>query len=160
VNRKPPQSLRATGFDYAVNILSLLILIGTCLYLIAIWQTIPDQIPVHYNAAGQVDRMGSKGSVVALPVVAWGMYIGITILEKFPRLWNTGVAVTAENSERVYRVLKQMIGGTKLLMVAVFACLSLASARGTDLCAWFTPVSLILIFGFIGFSLWRLFQVA
>ncbi|WP_283606867.1 hypothetical protein [Faecalispora anaeroviscerum] len=75
------------------------------------------------------------------------MYIGITVLERFPQVWNTGVTITEENKTRIYRILKDMIGTTKLIMVIVFDYLGLNSASSEHLPIWFLPGFLILLFG-------------
>jgi uncharacterized membrane protein len=40
------------------------------------WPTAPDQIPVHWNAAGEVDRYGGKvEGLLLLPLIAAGVYL-------------------------------------------------------------------------------------
>ena len=107
-------------FDIVINLLCLLILACLVIYLGINWNQFPAKIPGHYNALGEVDRWGSKGELVFLPVLAWLLYLLITALERYPQVWNTGVAVTEQNKERVYRTLKSMIGTLKLWMVVTF----------------------------------------
>jgi hypothetical protein len=38
-------------------------------------------------------------------------------------VWNTGVTITEDNKTRIYRILKNMIGTTKFLVVGVFVFL-------------------------------------
>ncbi len=139
--------IKISKYDIFVNLTCLALLIGIVVYLVLFWNRIPDKIPGHYNAAGVVDRWGNKGELFVVPIVAWIMYIGLTILERFPQVWNTGVQVTEENKERVYRILKNMISTEKLLMVAVFIFLTINSSFSIGLPIWFLPVFLILMFG-------------
>lgn len=112
--------IKRTKFDIFIEVCCLLCLVGIWIYLIVIWEHIPDEIPGHYNAMGEIDRVTGKGSLLVLPITTWIMYIGLAIVERFPQVWNTGVAVTEENKERVYRILKSMLGTLKLNVVVVF----------------------------------------
>ena len=42
--------------DRILEVISLLVMIGTTFYLIVGWNSFPDRIPAHYNAAGEIDR--------------------------------------------------------------------------------------------------------
>ncbi|NLC44647.1 MAG: DUF1648 domain-containing protein [Clostridiales bacterium] len=134
-------------YDIVVEILCILCLLGTFLYLIITWNNIPDEIPGHYNAVGQVDRLTKKSSIFAVPIVNLIMYIGMSAVERFPQVWNTGVRITEENRSRVYRIIKDMVKTIKLLVVIVFSYLTINSAIATQLSPWFSPVFLILMFG-------------
>lgn len=126
------------------------------LYLTITWDNIPDEIPGHYNAIGQIDKVTGKSSLIALSAVAWLMYIGMSLPEKYPQIWNTGVTITEENKNRVYRILKDMLKTIKLIVVAVFTYLTINSAIAIPLSAWFLPVFLILTFGSLIFFIGKL----
>lgn len=152
--------IRRNGYDIAANILCLLLLIGIPIYLFINWSNIPDRIPGHYNAMGEVDRMGSKNELLLLPIVNILMYAGFSVVECFPQIWNTGVRVTEANKERVYRTIKSLISTLKLIIVAVFSFLSINSSLSLPLSVWYLPVFLILIFGSILFFILRLHRVS
>ncbi len=143
-------------YDILVEACCFLCLTGVLIYLVVAWQHIPNEIPGHYNAIGEIDRITSKGSLIALPIVAWIMYIGISIIERFPQIWNTGVRVTEENKEKVYRILKNMLGTVKLLLVVAFSYLTINSAMAKPLSVLFLPVFLSLIFGSLIFFIVKL----
>lgn len=150
--------IKRTKFDIFIEVCCLLCLVGIWIYLIVIWEHIPDEIPGHYNAMGEIDRVTGKGSLLVLPITTWIMYIGLTVVERFPQVWNTGVIVTEENKERVYRILKSMLGTLKLNVVVVFTYLTVNSAMAKPLPIWFLPVSLIIMFGFLIFFIIRLIK--
>lgn len=145
-----------TNFSKAVNLISLLFLIGMILDIIIFWRTIPDQIPGHYNSMGEVDRWGGKGELFFLPVASILLYAGITALEKHPDLWNTGVTITPKNKDRVYLLLKHMIGFLKLLMVSLFTYLSFCTVHLLPLYRHFTEIALTAVFGSMAFYLIRI----
>ena len=138
--------IKHTITDRILEALSLMLTIGTTLYLAAGWDSFPDRIPAHYNAAGEIDRWVTKGEMVFLPVMMWILYIGLTVLQHFPQIWNTGVQVTQENRERVYRTLMYMLETLKLLIEAVFSFLTVYGITGKNLPSWFLPVFIGLVF--------------
>ena len=143
--------IKRNALDILEAIVSLLCLIGVVVYLIAAWNRIPDQIPAHYNAAGEVNRWGSKSELIVLPIVSWVLYGFITLVERFPQVWNTGVTVTKENRARVYRILKNMIAVIKMLMLLVFASITVLSSLTLRLPIWYLGVFLLAVFGSIAF---------
>ena len=145
--------------DIIMEALGLVMLIGTPLYLVIRWPSIPNKLPMHYNFAGEIDRWGGKGEVLFLVVMVWILYLMISLVEHFPSVWNTGVQVTQENRMRVYRTLKYMVKTLKLAMTLVFTFLIFNTVAGTPLPGWFTVVYVILIIGDLAFWLIRLYRV-
>ncbi|MDR1615574.1 MAG: DUF1648 domain-containing protein [Syntrophomonadaceae bacterium] len=144
--------------DVGINAICLILLLGVIIYLAISWNNVPDQVPGHYNAAGEVDRWGSKAGLTVMTAIAWIMYFGMTAVELFPKIWNTGVAVTEENKERVYRILKSMLGASKLSVVATFAYLTINSALSRELPVWFLPAFLFIMIGPIILFIVKLFK--
>ena len=145
--------------DKMIEGICLVCLIGVTFYLILTWSKIPEQIPMHYDFAGNIDRWGDRGELIIMPIMSWVMYGFITLVSKIPRLWNTGVTVTEENQFRVYRTLKYMINTLKLIMVLDFTYLTIQPLTGKNMPGCFTPVLLVLVFGDIIFWLIRLAKV-
>ena len=133
--------IERSRYDVIINFGCLILLSATIIYLAANWKNFPEKIPGHYNIMGEVDRWGNKGELLILPIVTWIMYFGMTVLEHYPQNWNTGVAVTEKNTERVYRVLKNMIGTLKFVVVGIFTFLSINSALAEPLPVWFLPAA-------------------
>ncbi|GAB1477243.1 DUF1648 domain-containing protein [Bacillota bacterium] len=133
-------------------------LIGSVMYLALSWGSISDKIPGHYNVAGEIDRWGNKVELLILPLISWMMYIGLSAIERFPGIWNTGVTVTAENRDRIYGILANMLVTLKFLLSSVFVFLTINSALAKPLSIWFTPVVLILTFGTLIFFMVLLFR--
>lgn len=150
--------IKRTKYDIIVNCLSLLCLIGTFIFLIVSWELIPNKIPGHYNVVGEIDKITNKNSLIILLAVGWGMFILISTVEKFPQTWNTGVQVTEKNKEKVYRILKNMLGTIKLLISAVFSYLTIVSTTVENLPITFLPIFLVLIFGSITYFIIQLIK--
>ena len=135
-----------TWYHRAVNLLCLILLVGIFAVLFIFWRDLPEQIPAHYDAFGRVDRWGGRGELLLCPIAAAVLYAGITLLERFPQIWNTGVAVTDANRAAVYRALKNLIVTLKLAMVFAFVFIAACAALARPLPGWFLPADLILIF--------------
>lgn len=145
-----------TKFGRTMHILSVLCLTASTLFLAAGWNQIPEKVPVHYNFAGEADSMTGKGTLILIPVMNWLMYLGISALEHFPQVWNTGVEVTAQNRERVYRVLYHMIVSMKLSLVLIFSFMTVWHKNYMP--SWFFTAAMLLTFGpmlFFLIQLWR-----
>ena len=144
--------------DKLMNRLSLLVLLGTAVFLVLYWKDIPQKVPMHFNAAGQIDRWGSKAELLILPVIALLLYLLMTVVEQFPGAWNTGVKVTEENRERVYALLGHMLSTLKFLIMVMFAWITLWCALAKPLPVWFLPVVLGAVFGDMIYWLVRVFR--
>ena len=136
-------------YKIITNVLCIVCLVGFTAYLIATWKDIPDQIPAHFNAAGEVDRMGGKGTILMLPIMSWLLYGMISFFEMFPQMWNTGVKVTEQNKERVYNICRSMLILIKMIIVIDFTFMAACMVKGQALPVWFTPVFLGAVFGSI-----------
>ena len=93
-----------------------------------------------------------------MPVIAWLLYGLLTVVEQFPSAWNTGVKVTAENREQVYALLGHMLSTLKLLVMVMFAWITLWCALARPLPVWFLPVVLAAVFGNMAYWLVRIFR--
>ena len=145
-----------TKFGKTMQILSVLCLTASTLFLAAGWNQIPEKVPGHYNFAGEADSMTGKGTLILIPVMNWLMYLGISALEHFPQVWNTGVEITAQNRERVYRVLYHMIVSMKLSVVLIFSFMTVWHENYMP--SWFFIAAMLLTFGpmiFFLIQLWR-----
>ena len=116
-----------------MNIIGVLALLGSTLFVIIMWSQIPDQIPTHYNFAGEADGYGGKGSLIFMMVLAWFMFILITVLMRFPNTWNMPVKVTAENKARLYSITRAMLEVIKMLVSLLFAVMLINAAIATPM---------------------------
>ena len=116
-----------------MNIIGVLALLGSTLFVIIMWSQIPDQIPTHYNFAGEADGYGGKGSLIFMMVLAWFVFILITVLMRFPNTWNMPVKVTAENKARLYIITRAMLEVVKMLTSLLFAVMLINAAIATPM---------------------------
>ena len=141
--------IRKNALDVIETIVSLLCIVGIVVYLLLAWGSIPDRIPGHYNALGEVDRWSGKSSLIVLPIISWLIFGFITLVERYPQIWNTGIPVTEQNRERVYRMLKNLIALVKTFVLLMFASLTVLSSLAVNLPIWYILVFLMAVFGTI-----------
>ena len=151
--------LKNNKIDWIIEIMCLTLLIGLTAYLIFHWGSIPDKIPAHYDWEGNIDRWGNKSDLIFLPMMSCFLYLLITGLQQVPLAWNTGVKITEENEERVYRTLKYMLETLKLIVVADLTYITFHSLMGKSLSGWFTMIVPVAVFGDLIFWIVRLYQV-
>ena len=84
---------------HALAVLALIVSWGATLAALAVF---PDRIPAHWNAAGEVDRWGSKFEVLILPAVQLLVVAALAVWPRFDpsrrgpwRAWPLLVAATA-----------------------------------------------------------------
>lgn len=140
-----------TSTDKLVEALGWLILLALWGWTITHYSSLPETIPTHFNAAGNADGFGSKVSLIALPVIASLLYIGLTVLNRYPHSFNYPTAITQENALRLYTLATRMLRYLKLVLVLVFGGIELmtiqhATGKAAGLGAWFLPLTLVLVF--------------
>ena len=150
--------LKKTRFDVLLNVLCLIQLIGMILFLLIYWPHIPQQIPMHYDLAGNISRWGSRKELIIFPVMAWITYLPITLVEHFPEVWNTGVQVTEHNRTLVYSALFHMFSSLKFLITCLYTYSILQTALMLELPSWFLFAIGALLCCDIGYWMYRLWK--
>ncbi len=148
---RPKTTPIPTSTDKLVEALGWLILLALWGWTITHYSSLPETIPTHFNAAGEADGFGSKVSLIALPVIASVLFIGLTILNRFPHIFNYPTAITQDNALRQYTLATRMLRYLKLVLVMVFGGIEFmtiqhATRKAAGLGAWFLPLTLVLVF--------------
>ena len=133
------------------------------IYLSATWMTLPDKVPTHFNFTGTPDQWGSKYMLLLLVGIAFVLYAGLSILSRFPHIYNYPFAITDENRQRQYLLARQMMTALKAELVCVFVfitwqTINVARGNARDLTIWFTPVFLVIVFGTIAIYFIRAYR--
>ena len=148
---RPKITLIPTTADKLVDLLGWIMLLAIWGWTITHYSTLPDTIPTHFNGAGEADGFGSKVSIIALPVIATLLFIGLTVLNRYPHIFNYPRPVTQNNALRLYTLATRMLRYLKLVLVLVFGGIELmtiqhATGKGAGLGVWFLPLTLVLVF--------------
>lgn len=123
------------------ELLLLFITIAPIVYLFIIWKELPDQVPMHWNFQGEVDRYGTKVSLACLVLF---INIPIYLLMLFlPKI--TAKQDSIERMGKKYYRLRLIL---QLFMSALVFVILLVSAGATQ-----TPIETLLGYCFIFFML-------
>jgi hypothetical protein len=82
---------------------------------------LPDRIATHFKLNGQPDGWGSPTILLLIPAIALANYAGLTIVARFPSMFNYPVRMTDENRARLQAVALNMIVWIKVESVSLFA---------------------------------------
>jgi uncharacterized membrane protein len=148
---RPKITLIPTNADKLVELLGWIMLLAIWALTISQYSTLPDTIPTHFNGAGQADGFGSKATFLSLPVIASLLFIGLTLLNRYPHSFNYPTAITQDNALRLYTLATRMLRYLKLVLVLVFGGIEFmtiqhATGKAAGLGAWFLPLTLVLVF--------------
>ena len=111
----------ATRYQRIVSVLAPLLLLGTIVYILILWHTLPERIPTNYNMAGEITGYGGRGTLLFMPIFGLVMDLTVALVERFPQSWNTGVRVTVLNRARVYRLVRNLMADLRLCCAVMFS---------------------------------------
>lgn len=135
VTQRPRIKISLDGFDICLEIigaLSLIFLLGYPLYN---YPSLPDIIPTHFDVYGNPDHFSPKNMLAILPSIGLGLYLGLTLLNFYPHLFNYPQDITELNAAKSYKIATKLIRGLKLLISCFFAYIIFSSiqiARGNQ----------------------------
>ena len=116
-------------FEIILQVLSGLIILYISFLIVIRYGDLPDTIPTHYNALGEVDEWGRKSTILLLYGVSLVMYIGLTVLERYPQLYNYPVQITEKNIRIQYLLARILITSLKLGVTCIFMLIIGSSFR-------------------------------
>jgi hypothetical protein len=100
--------LKYTKYQIALEIMGFLLLVGIIIFVYTRWNQIPQQVPTHYNAIGEIDSWGNKDIIIFLPEISILLYAFMTIASYYPQSVNvsilsliSNVKITDKNKEAV-----------------------------------------------------------
>jgi uncharacterized membrane protein len=129
---------------------------------ISAYSKLPEIIPIHYNGAGEADGFGGKKNILALPIVSTILFVGLTILNKFPQVFNYPADMTEETALTQYTGATRFIRCMKFIVVIIFGAIAFETIQNQNgneqdegLGIWFLPLTLGLIFIPLAYSVIR-----
>jgi hypothetical protein len=96
--------------------------------------------------------------------VAVVLYSGLSLLNRFPYIFNFPVNITPENAERIYRHATRCIRLLNFLLVIMFFYLTwqsiaVATGKSAGLGLWFLPVTIVAILLVTIYMVIRMYQL-
>lgn len=163
LKERPKLKLPKTLLEVIFDGVTLVLLIGSIIYLVSVWSSLPAEVPAHYNATGEIDRWGSKWEMIILPIIASTMWISMSALEKYPHVYNYP-KLTKENVRDQYMNGRKMVNVLKNISTLLFTYLTwtniqISLGHAESLGSLFLPIFLISIFGPMIYFVHRSFRL-
>lgn len=157
---RPKIKVSLKAVDIILEVMSISVFALLILYLCFSWLRIPAVVPTHFGISGKADAFGSKNSILFLLPVILILYAGLTVLQKFPHIYNYAVNITEKNAHTQYTYAVRMLRALKLVMVLLFSYIEFSTIRSAvtgenSLGILFLPVFLVCVFGTLGVYIWK-----
>ncbi len=148
--QRPRLQIQLTTPDRIIEVAGWICLAALWAMTIYAYGNLPETIPTHFGAGGEADDHGSKMTLFFLPVFGTLSYIGLTVLNFYPHIFNYPTAITAENAQRQYTNATRMIRFLKfsmtfIFLVTVYMIYRAASTGSGKLGAAFLPIFIMFI---------------
>ena len=145
---KPKIHIPKTNSERIADIIGYSCYFGSILLLIFIWGDLPDKVPAHYNAIGEVDRWGSKMELLVLPIIGAFLALFMQLFEKFPETHNYPERLNEENAQEFYLLSRKMMNQLKAVCLIILSLLliesvSIALQWRDGFGAWLLPILII-----------------
>ncbi|TCT19327.1 uncharacterized protein DUF1648 [Melghiribacillus thermohalophilus] len=146
--KRPKLQLPKTKSEWIGDIIGYSIYVGSILFLILVWNRLPDEVPGHYNALGEVDRWGSKWELLVLPGSGAFIALLMQILEKFPEVHNYPKRLNESNAKQFYLLSRKLMNQLKNVCLILFSLVLMESifiALGKEIGfgIWFLPITIM-----------------
>jgi uncharacterized membrane protein len=145
---RPTIKLIPSRTDILLDRTCLWIIIALWIFTIVQYCALPATIPIHLNAKAEIDNYGSKATIFLLPVIISIVVGGLTILNRYPHIFNYPRSITAANAVQEYTRATRLIRIIKLIIVIFTLLISFfiaqsAKAGHSTLPTWILPVFMI-----------------
>lgn len=125
-NRQPRLKVPLSKLEIFFELLAA----GGCLVLLTVfyqtWGELPEIIPTHFDFFGNPDAWGSRNTLAFIMGLGLLIYVLITVMARFPHIFNYLVPINVHNAADQYRLIRQMLAFLKMIIVAMFAYLNYA----------------------------------
>lgn len=162
---KPPKiKIPKTKSEWFFDIIGYSFYIGSIVFLIIIWGELPNEVPAHYNALGEVDRWGSKWELIILPFIGMFTLILMQSVELFPEIQNYSKRFNETKARQFNFISRQMINQLKnacsiMFALILFESVAIALDWSSGLGVLFLPFVFIVLAAIIVKGLMRFKKV-
>ena len=147
MNKRPRIKLQLKQTDKIIEIVGWISVVGIWALPLINYFDLPEIIPIHFNGAGKADRFGNKTHIFVLPIISTLLFIGLTILNKRPHVFNYPGQITKENAVHQYTYATRMMRVLKLVIVLLFGLIVFKTIQNVNghtdgLGTWFLPFTI------------------
>jgi uncharacterized membrane protein len=147
MNKRPRIKLQLKQTDKIIEIVGWISVVGIWALPLINYFDLPEIIPIHFNGAGKADGFGNKTHIFILPIISTLLFIGLTILNKHPHIFNYPSQITKENAVDQYTNATRMMRVLKLVIVLLFGLIVFKTIQNVNghadgLGTWFLPFTI------------------
>ena len=151
MNKRPRIKLQLKQTDKVLEVVGWVSVFGIWALTLTNYSILPEIIPIHFNGAGKADGFGNKTHIFVLPIISTLLFIGLTILNKHPHIFNYPSQITKENAVDQYTNATRMMRVLKLVIVLLFGLIVFKTIQNVNghadgLGTWFLPLTMGMIF--------------
>ena len=134
-----------------LQIINILFLILTFLFLVIQWNQIPIQIPTHYDIYGTMDDYGQKTILIGLFIIEIVIYLLLKAIQ-----WIVKLAINSSNTKKSFKQYISFIAELFILMSNFsFSMLIYHMATSSNISFWITFCPLILAILIASFTFYK-----
>jgi len=126
---KPKINPSLATTDYIIEAVGAISFLYMIAQLIVEYPEINDQVAIYFNSSGKADDWGDKSTLLILPIVTISLYVGMTVLTRYPYVFNYPVQITEENATKQYQLAKSLIIMLKAGIAGIFAFIQYQTIR-------------------------------
>jgi len=115
--------------DIILEALAAICLIYMIVQLIVDYPAISRQVPTHFGSSGTPDAWDNKSSLLIIPVVAIVIYTSLTVLNRYPYIFNYPVPITEKNAIKQYQLAKSLLIALKFTTAGLVLYIQLQTIR-------------------------------
>lgn len=150
MKHRPKIKLSLTLADKIIEAIGWIGILGIWILTLQNYMGLPDQIPIHYNFSGEADRFGNKAYILLLPIVATILFVAMTLLNRYPHIFNYPATITPHNAVRQYTIATRMLRFLKISIVLIFGLIVYEVIKYVEgdvegLGTWSLPLILVLV---------------
>jgi uncharacterized membrane protein len=122
---QPKIELEKEVIDIVFETLTWSIYFFCVVYLFMIYNDLPDIMPRHISAKGEVDGYGSKAFIWVFLVIGLLTAVSMQLIQTIPHSFNYMVKITVKNAKSQYQISVQMIRFINLFIALLWICIVL-----------------------------------
>lgn len=122
---RPQIHLPKSKWQLRLNVIGYVVFIAAVVYSLIQLVSLPAEVPIHFNFAGEADGWGSKYFLLLLPFITVILTLVLEALEKNPQMHNYPDRMNESNVMEFYRTSVQTLNVLKNGLLIIFGLLQL-----------------------------------
>ena len=162
INKKerPIIKIEKETLDWFIEMTGISALIVLIVLPMLYYSELPDIVPTHFGLDGTPDDYGSKSFIWFLPGLGVALYVGLSLLNRVPHVFNYPVEITPVNAKKQYYLATKLVRVLNTAIACIFSYLNyviIQSSSGTmsGESMVITPAIMMAIFAIIGVYIYK-----